>query len=97
MSATRWWVFGALALILVGDSPDDHCTLDRDFTLAPLLVLVLGHVRPADDHLVDVRPGVVLGLDRLFLGGVQEVIEELPMNLQQFFAREQPTVGVRVS
>jgi len=38
-------------------------------------------VRP-DDHLVDVDSRVVLGLDRLLLGGVEEVVEELPLEFQ---------------
>ncbi len=68
--------------------------VERLHLLVALLLSVLRHVRPPDDDLVDVDSGVVLRLDGLFLRGVQEVVEELSLELQQFLAGEDAAVRV---
>ena len=83
---------------LVGDRQVvGHVDLDRPVPeglhqLVALELAVLGLVGVPQDHLVDVGLGELLRLDRVLLGGAQEVVEEGHVQLQHLDELEQAAV-----
>ena len=77
----------------VGDVDLDRPVPERLHVLVLLELPVLRLVGVADDHLVDVGLGELLGLDLVLLGGAQEVVEEGHVQLQDLHELDQPPVG----
>ena len=65
----------------------------RFHELVVLQPAILGLVRVADDHLVDIGLGELLRLDPVFLAGAQQVVQERHVELQHFDKFDNPAVG----
>jgi hypothetical protein len=78
---------------VVGDVDLDGAVAERLHHLVGLEALVLGLVGVPEDHLVDVRLRELLGLDRVFLGRAEEVIEERDVELQELDELADAAVG----
>ncbi len=77
----------------VGDVDLDRSVAEGLHELVGLELLVFGFVGVADDDLVDVGLGELLGFDLMFLAGTQEVVEEGDVELEDFDEFDDAAVG----